>query len=98
MSEVKKFASLISFLSSVVGSEFLPSEIDVIYEKIFNFKNEEVKSNFVNLNLLFSAMSKGRKIEAIKEYKFLTGVSLKDAKDAVESVMKIKLKNEVWLC
>ena len=88
MSEVKKFASLISFLSSVTGREFSTSEIDIIYEQVFNFKNEEVKSNFVDLNPLFSAMSEGRKIEAIKEYRTLTGVFLKDSKDAVESVMK----------
>ena len=88
MSEVKKFASLISFLSNVTGREFSTSEIGVIYEQIFNFKNEEVKSNFVDLNSLFSAMSEGRKIKAIKEYRILTGACLKDAKDAVESVMK----------
>ena len=88
MSEVKKFASLISFLSSVTGREFSTSEIDVIYEQVFNFKNEEVKSNFVDLSSLFSAMSEGRKIEAIKEYRTLTGAFLKESKDAVESVMK----------
>lgn len=36
---------------------------------------------------LMSSMAGGRTIEAIKAYRTLTGAGLKEAKDAVESVM-----------
>ena len=39
------------------------------------------------VNYLFAAMAGGRKIEAIKAFRSLTGEGLKVSKDAVESVM-----------
>lgn len=41
----------------------------------------------VDVYTLMSCMASARKIEAIKAYRTLTGASLVDAKNAVESVM-----------
>ena len=37
---------------------------------------------------MFAAMQTGRKIEAIKAYRMLTGDGLKDSKDAIERIMR----------
>lgn len=40
-----------------------------------------------NIHELIGYMAEGRKIEAIKCHRFLTGYGLKESKDAIESVM-----------
>lgn len=42
------------------------------------------KTNSITLNHLLWAMADNRKIEAIKYYRELTGLGLKESKDAVE--------------
>jgi ribosomal protein L7/L12 len=49
--------------------------------------SSEKRMEVADVFTLVSAMSGDRKIDAIRAYRDLTGAGLKDAKDAVESVM-----------
>lgn len=89
-----KFAELISFLTNVTGNRFNADTISDIERRIGSF-NEPSQSPAlvevikVDLVPLFDWIAKGLKIDAIREYRALTGMSLKESKDEIERIMKV---------
>lgn len=87
-----KFAELISYITVVCNHRIDLQSIEGIELRI----KELIEPNAVqplavpkvNLQPMFEAMCNGRKIEAIKAYRELTGEGLKEAKDAIESIMR----------
>ena len=83
---------LISFITSLVGvaageaRELSDVEIRKISELYVGekFKTIDHQVNAYSIDRLLSALASGRTIEAIKEYRSLTGAGLKDSKDKVE--------------
>lgn len=81
-----KFARLISYLTSVMsnGESLREHQIEDIAEYV-TACNEPAKFTEEEINNLMRLMNGGcLKIEAIKSYRALTGLGLKEAKDAVE--------------
>ena len=75
------FARLISQITHVtreILEEFTIKEIAVTVDSF------SAGASISSINQLLAAMRDGRKIEAIKEYRSLTGMGLKESKDAVE--------------
>ena len=87
---INKFASLVSWLTHVTGEEFTInncSNLSCMIEDLIEPVpvQEQPKINVGDLDQLLALMQEGtRKIEAIKQYRMLTGAYLKDAKEAVE--------------
>lgn len=76
-----KFAELVSYVSTITGSH-----LDLYIIDRLNTLTASVGNNTVNLVPLFDALASGRKIDAIKEHRRLTGFGLKESKDEVERV------------
>ena len=89
------FVKLISDVSGMSGRSLSNQEIDRIAQ---NFGRDRLgpKTGYPvkesELLDMFQAMISGRKIEAIKIYRALTGAELQLAKDAVELVMTTKVR------
>ena len=88
-------AKIVSFVTNLVGSEI--SEITIMRLLVL-VKNcypvqVEAEPTTVDLKHLFDAMLSNRKIDAIKEYRQLTRLGLKDSKDEVEWIMN-RIKGE----
>ena len=88
---IKVKMQLVSMISAKSGQELDSFEIDRIESLVdtaINVATQNQANNFVNAKIIDSLlmfMKEGtRKIEAIKEYRSLTGLPLKEAKDAVE--------------
>jgi ribosomal protein L7/L12 len=86
--DMMKFIKLISVISSKYGS-FSEADIAGIMQMVQEcVTNEPVSPNYVSMQLvneLLAVMNvDGKKIEAIKAYRALTGEGLREAKDAVE--------------
>lgn len=78
---------LISYVTSLVGRPLEHEDIEVLQEKIKNCfppPQESVGASEAIVCELLDAMQNCRKINAIKAYRAMTGVGLKEAKDAVE--------------
>lgn len=83
-------AKLVSFVTALVNDGVL--SINDIENLMYHVKacypvQSEPELVKVNLKPLFDYMLSGRKIEAIKEHRMLTGQGLKESKDEVERVM-----------
>jgi ribosomal protein L7/L12 len=82
-----RFATLIGFISRTAGVTFSISEI-VEIDDIIDMpipEAQKVQADPVELNTLMGLMNEGAlKIGAIKSYRTLTGMGLKESKDAVE--------------
>lgn len=78
-----KFASLISFLSSLNGRDFAEADIRVI-DGMINEGSQVGLVSSEKLNFLMGSIRINNKIEAIKAYRAMTGQGLKESKDAVE--------------
>ncbi len=82
------FGCLISKVAAVRGEEMYHHMVKEFHELVEQcFAEPEVQtSNFSSqqLDLLLKAIQEGRKIEAIKQYRVMTSLGLKEAKDAVE--------------
>lgn len=82
------FARLIAYLSALTHHSYDEFEIRQIDDLVSRAPAPSVG----NVRNLLYAMSNDRKIEAIKEFRTLTGDGLKESKEAVERVMdKMKL-------
>lgn len=79
MENTVKVAALISFITHVSGQALDDHSISVILKMV-----SELKADYVPLNRLLAAIQGERKIEAIKEYRTLTGSALLEAKNAIE--------------
>lgn len=84
---INKFAAFISFLTSVSGNTFDAYQVETVASYVEQL-NEAPKGNYVDCSVvdqLLNAMGReGQKIEAIKQYRTLTGADLRTSKDAVE--------------
>lgn len=78
-----QFAQLVCFLCSSTGREFTTTEI----EHLDALTNIPPTPGKINLLPMFEAMRDGEKINAIKEYRSLTGEGLRESKDAIEMLM-----------
>ena len=87
-----EFARLISQITTIRGSSLSEDDIRPIAETVNAWSGA---ANAVGINRLLEAMRDGRKIEAIKEYRALTGAYLKDSKDAVEAYWTFRAQNGV---
>lgn len=76
-----KFATLISYITTLRGSGLNDYDIQPIATLIDTLGGSQ---SVESVDRLLSHMAAGRKIEAIKEYRIMTGAGLKDSKDAVE--------------
>lgn len=94
-----KFARLISYLSRNAGGTLCIDEIQTI-DNMIDIDVKPVPVPFVDaklVNELLKAMKHGQKIEAVKAYRSLTGLELKEAMRAVEaqwSYFKPKAENQ----
>lgn len=75
-------AKLLSFVTSLVKEELDDYNINRLIVLI-----KECQSKPIDLKPLFDCMLNSKKIEAIKEYRRLTGAYLKESKDEVERIM-----------
>lgn len=75
------FARLISAVTHLRGSELDTYQINSIASLCEQMTS---KAKCEDINVLLAAMMTGRKIEAIKAYRQITGASLKESKDMVE--------------
>lgn len=75
------FARLISQISILRGSMLNNYDVRDIATTLDEMA---ASASSDSVNRLLSAMKDGRKIEAIKEYRSITGMGLKESKDAVE--------------
>jgi ribosomal protein L7/L12 len=78
MNELDKMV-FVSYLTGMVGRQLETFEI----ERLFN-RLPPTKCNIDVLNELMQAISNGRKLDAIKAHRTLTGFGLRESKDAVE--------------
>ncbi len=86
-----RFATLIGYLSIIANQTFAVGEISEI-DEIIDIAVPEVpagRADAYQLDKLMALMAQGtQKIEAIKQYRMLTGFGLKESKDAVERYWK----------
>jgi ribosomal protein L7/L12 len=78
-----KFAKLISLITVVSNTRLSEEAI----EQIDQIVSEEsaFRADPQSINELLRQMKLGNKIDAIRQYRALTGAALKDSKDAVEA-------------
>jgi ribosomal protein L7/L12 len=83
-----KFAKLISFMSNRFRFSFEDDTLMSIAGSVQEIVEAEQsdKPKF-NLAPMFDYMLAGKKIEAIKEHRALTGMPLKESKDEIERLM-----------
>lgn len=91
------FARLIAFVVSK-GASLVHSDISYIDSSIIGGMPVEnhsaVKCDDVTLHALMGYMQAGKKIEAIKAHRSLTGYGLKESKDIVEKYLTFKESNQ----
>jgi hypothetical protein len=80
-----KFAKLISYISGIAQDSLSDEQISRIDIMVTLDPEVQVRTNADQLGRLLGHMKRGSKIEAIKEYRALTGMGLKESKDAVEA-------------
>lgn len=85
------FARLIAYLVSATRYEFTNSEIEDIDRLAVLPKPPppppQPAPSPAEVRFMLSAMRDGRKIEAIKSFRTLTGDGLKESKDEIEAIM-----------
>ena len=80
-----KFAALIAYIQSCDDSYLEPHQIEKIDDLIdIPSEPERIYPKVSDIEYLLAAFKLGRKIEAIKAYRSLTGFSLKESKDMIE--------------
>lgn len=96
---MKTFGRLINLVASQFGM-LSPTMIEDLHEVATEIavipETAAMLRSHVDLDPLFKALlNPNDKIEAIKQYRAVTGQGLKESKDAVESIMfKLKVKKE----
>lgn len=83
-------AMVISFVTSLIDRMLSESEIGFLLGFVKTVSNSYSNTE---LETLMDAMKNGRKIEAIKAYRTMTGSSLLDAKNAIERHYVSKVDN-----
>jgi Ribosomal protein L7/L12 C-terminal domain len=96
MSTKLQLANVVSWAAGTFGRSLMPGEITRLDQILTDNAPDQPNLPLIShrqMLAMFEYMATGRKIEAIKEYRTLTGVGLKEAKDAVEvltSVVKVR--------
>lgn len=78
---------LISFVTSLTGSRMLTTNEVMDFNELVKAAMPEYQPNGVNgpaIARMFQAMKDGRKIDAIREHRSMTGYGLKESKDEIE--------------
>lgn len=81
------FARLISQITYLRGSCLNQHDIAPIADTVAELS---VGGGTDSVDRLLDAMQKGQKISAIKEYRSLTGMGVKESKDAVEKYWSVR--------
>lgn len=85
-----KFAAFISYLTAKCGHTFDTIECDSVASYVNALMPENKYVECSTVDALLAAMGKeGQKIEAIKQYRTLTGAGLRESKDAVEKYWNV---------
>lgn len=80
-----KFATLIAYIQSCDDSYLEPYQIEKIDSLIdINAAPDRIYPKISDIEYLLVAIKFGRKIEAMKAYRSLTGFGLKESKDMIE--------------
>jgi len=75
------FAKVVKFITELRPEHYFDlSELD----DLINIEVPEAKYDETKLGAMLSAMQQGRKIDAIREHRAMTGYGLKESKDFVE--------------
>lgn len=82
MADQTRFAELISYITHLSAQSLSREQIHCVFCMLDNMG--ALKTDPTSLDRLLSIMKSGSKIEAIKEYRALTGLSLKESKDAID--------------
>lgn len=86
-----KFAKFISYLTATLAEGSIETcqieEIAGHVEELIAPQTAPLAPPKADLRPLFEAMNTGRKIDAIKEYRMITGEGMKESKGAVEWIM-----------
>lgn len=85
--DMLKFAMLASWLGALTGRVFDSLDIETLRDRIAACFPDPVpnRADANTIKELLNAMRDGRKIEAIKAYRALTGFPLKESKDFIEA-------------
>lgn len=83
-----KFASFISYLTALMNSGERGKLAEHEIESVKTHLDSLIERQNVNLTSLFDALACSRKIEAIKEYRTLTGEGLLESKNAIERIYR----------
>ena len=91
------FARLVSYVQGLTRFEFGTIHLETMLDLTDKPEPQQALGNFINtenvktgreihesIQKMARSLAAGRKIEAIKEYRSLTGTYLKEAKDAIE--------------
>lgn len=78
-----EFAEMFAYIVSITGYRFGSGEVSYI-DQLITEGNPPNRTLSHNIDALLAAMQSNKKIEAIKEYRALTGAGMKESKDAVE--------------
>ena len=87
--DVIGFARLISRITNMTGSQLDRYQIEDIHAVVETavippLDTPSYGATCTQVDTLLDAMKTGKKIEAIKAYRAMTGIGLKESKDAVE--------------
>lgn len=92
---VAKFGTLMSFISNKTDRVLCYHDSDEILQMISDMVEQSEPVNLFNIDQLMKYMHEGMsKIEAIRAYRTLTGLGLKESKDAVEKYWVDRQVNE----
>ncbi len=84
---INKFGAFISYLTGLSGNSMDSYQVETVAGYVGQLI-DELPANKVSCDsvdeLLSNMGREGKKIEAIKAYRILTGTGLKEAKDAIE--------------
>ena len=76
-----RFAYLVKYIVGLQPQEFL--DIQTL-DDLIDVEVPEAKYDETKLGAMLSAMQQGKKIDAIKEHRAMTGYGLKESKDFIE--------------
>jgi ribosomal protein L7/L12 len=82
-----KFVQLVLYLTDFTGLRFTDHELKMLQTQCKDLSVTPAPVDQTVLKELMQAVKYGRKIEAIKAYRTLTGEGLKESKDIIETVL-----------
>ena len=80
------FGALVSYVTKLADRTLDKYDVDTLYGYV-ELAEGQTEAKYVSLDYLFDSIKDGRKIDAIKAHRALTGMGLKESKDAIESLL-----------